>query len=426
MPPLTILAKRSYTFVFLVGMGGLILNQTSLSRNASIVTSKRDLWQAAFSPDDKKKNETELPFARLSNTSLPLDVLSNTTRELEQPLKKQQQEVNQHQEHPQQQQPPICFPYNSREWLYAEGDRISNNAEGMDQAYVDQLMEPLLLQHVSKFTDQTICHPNGNFGTGSIPPATEWNASDINLVHAWRVKLIYLSIHALFHEPAYEEFRRRKQDNSSAMPSCPQVPLLDYECKDAKYVVSTIPDAGFGVSLRSGGIALIMTALASNRIPLFVNNARVGPKYIAEQWRLASCPRGDYQCVFHPMTPCTVRKSELQNATVLSESEQLPIRRDGRVAAKWDESKIWIVPTGVMNYRYFRSLDVIRNRLQTKAMELVSQYARATMSDLSQPRRRQLDVLMRAAQGIVADTRNDDARYVTLYPVKRPIVTVRI
>ena len=111
------------------------------------------------------------------------------------------------------------------------------------------------------------------------------------------------------------------------------------------------------------------------------------------------------------MTPCTVRKSELQNATVLTELDLNPILTDGRIAAKWNDSKVWIVRMVVTKYKYFRSLGVVRNRLQQKAMELVTQYARATMTNFSDTGRRQLDVLTRAAQGIAADTRNGDARY---------------
>ena len=84
------LTKRCYRYAVALGITSLLLHQVDVARNV-------------VAPYHDTKNRTELPvlpFARLSNTSLPLDVLSNTTRELEQALKKQQQEVNQHQEHP--------------------------------------------------------------------------------------------------------------------------------------------------------------------------------------------------------------------------------------------------------------------------------------------------------------------------------------
>ena len=315
---------------------------------------------------------------------------------------------------------PPCQSYHSQEWLSAGGDRISNNAEGMDHNYVSRLMEPNLLQHVSKFTDQTICHPKGNFGSGSVPPAKEWNSTDTELVQAWSVKLIYLSIHALLHEPAYEEFRIRKQElerqstssSSSSSTPCLDLPLFDYECKGAKYLVSNIPSEGLGASVRMGAMGVIMMALATNRIPLFVSNSSYGPEYIVQPWIGSSCSRGDYQCVFHPLTPCTIRQSELLNATVLTSEDVLPIQRDGTIKDEWSDQKILILPTCACPIQFRKSLDIVKNRIHAKAMELISRSIPSDMQDISESRLQQLDVLTKAAQLIVANIpENNDERY---------------
>ena len=305
---------------------------------------------------------------------------------------------------------PPCQSYHSQEWLSAGGDRISNNAEGMDHNYVSRLMELNLLQHVSKFTDQTICHPKGNFGSGSVPPAKEWNSTDTELVQAWSVKLIYLSIHALLHEPAYEEFRIRKQElerqstSSSSSSPCLDLPLFDYECKGAKYLVSNIPSEGLGASVRMGAMGVIMMALATNRIPLFVSNSSYGPEYIVQPWMGSSCTRGDYQCVFHPLTPCTIRQSELLNATVLDWSDVIPIRRDGKIPSKWKNKKILILPTGAGGFRLLRSLEIVKNRIHNKALQLIFEYSQSTLDNSFETRRHQLDVLTKAAQSILSNT----------------------
>ena len=376
MRSITSFTKVLRNYIFFLFSAGLLLTQLLGSNYASVaMLSDRDLW---YKPSDSELPDVEKCGSSNTSSSPLVDTLVNSTR-------------------------LACSPYNTKQWLEAGNDRISNNAEGMDEAYVKLLMEPNLLQDVSKITDQTVCHPNGNFGTGSFRPAKKWNVSDDELIYAWQVKLAYLSLHALLHEPAYEEFRQRIQEPSSGS-SCPDIPLFDYECKGAKYVVSTIPDAGFGVSVRLGGVAVVMMALATNRVPLFINNMTNGMAYISKPWPLSGCSRGDYQCVLHPISPCTIRKSELQNATVLKEDQTRPLRKEGIAHSNWKEEKIVVVPSGVMTFRYGRSLQIVKNRLHTKAMELISLYARSSIEDLSENRRNQIDVLTRAAQRIVTTT----------------------
>ena len=297
-----------------------------------------------------------------------------------------------------------CASYHSKEWLDATEDRISNNDEGMDHEYINLLLDPNLLRHVTKLADQTICHPHGNFGTSSLPPTKSWNASDEELVRAWRVKLIYLSIHALLHEPAYEEFRQRKREMERGPPSsCSKLPLFDYECKETKYLVSNIPSAGFGASVRLGVIGVIVAALATNRIPLFVSNTTARSEFLRQPWALSSCSRGDYQCVLHPITPCTIRTSELQNATILEKAAAVRIRSQGEIDPKRTKEKILMVPSGLAMYQYFKSLHIVKHRIHAKASSLISLYSQSTADDLSGTRRQQIEVLTKAAQFILAD-----------------------
>ena len=368
---------------------GLLLNQLRIANKTSVVPTKEDQWI-----EDPSSFVATTVSSRVSTNFTKLYADGTSTTIGPSPVQD-------------------CSSYNSHEWLYAGTDRISNNADGMDENYVTMLMEPNLLRHVTKLTDQTFCHRHGNFGSGSIPPAKQWNASDDDLIRAWNVKLIYLAIHALFHEPAYQEFQLRKHalSSSTATSSCSNIPLFDYECKNMKYLVTNIPSEGLGAAVRMGAMGSVMMALATNRIPLFITNATVGPNYIAQPWAASSCLRGDYQCILHPMTPCTIRRSELKDAPVLDWDDIRPIRVQGMIQRKWLDQKILIVPTGSGTIRLVRSLQLVKNRIHTKALELIAQYTKSTSEDWSEHRRRELDVLTKAAQIILANTKdNNDER----------------
>eukprot|EP00563_Minutocellus_polymorphus_P012815 CAMPEP_0181066710 /NCGR_PEP_ID=MMETSP1070-20121207/25485_1 /TAXON_ID=265543 /ORGANISM="Minutocellus polymorphus, Strain NH13" /LENGTH=82 /DNA_ID=CAMNT_0023147321 /DNA_START=37 /DNA_END=282 /DNA_ORIENTATION=- len=62
-------------------------------------------------------------------------------------------------------------------------------------------------------------------------------------------------------------------------------------------------------------------AMASNRVVLFVNSARVGSEETRSHWTMASCARHDIQCFFMPLSPCTITEKDLQLAPVLTMEE---------------------------------------------------------------------------------------------------------
>ena len=98
-------------------------------------------------------------------------------------------------------------------------------------------------------------------------------------------------------------------------------PSYDYQCKDAKFIVTTLPNEGFGATIRPTAVMYVLIGLATDRIPIFVANLSSlnddddeddikEKQFLKEPWNLASCPRKDMQCIFLPTTPCTVATDE--------------------------------------------------------------------------------------------------------------------
>jgi hypothetical protein len=298
---------------------------------------------------------------------------------------------------------------NSQAWL--QGPRISNapqqDADGKD---IDYLMDPNLLEYLPELTKQTICHADGRFrSTTSMntsttatatatATATTWNASDAQLVQDWELKLIYASLHDIMHAPARDEYEARR--------SCPErsVPRQDYECPNTKYLVTSIPDQGLGASVRLGAMAHILMGIASDRIPLLLANTKPhGPGWLQGPWKLVSCARGDFQCVFMPTTPCTIEAGALNDATVLAESEVRPFRKSGVMDAKFRNDKVVMARSSVMPAKMDKFVGMhmkIRQKFHFKAMELIERYQQNASSNTSIDRQK-IEVLTKAAKRIL-------------------------
>jgi hypothetical protein len=77
-------------------------------------------------------------------------------------------------------------------------------------------------------------------------------------------RLIYLGIHLHQHAPAFPEMQQEYASSSS-------LPKQDYECKDTKYLVSSLPQVGMGASIRMGVVPTLLAGLAMNRTVVFIN-----------------------------------------------------------------------------------------------------------------------------------------------------------
>lgn len=237
-----------------------------------------------------------------------------------------------------------CFRLNSKRWL--EGPRIGNiplnhPTDISNLNWFDHIMHPYHLLHPSKMDSvlsQTLCYPSGRFRNVSV--FTFANTSQI--MRQWEFRLLYLTIHRMHHAPAHKEYQLRKQcmesmEEGSSAPTKITTPTaisnFDYECPDAKFWVIVVHStAGMGAVLRNHIMPSFFMAIATGRIPLLVQSAPYPHVHdvlemLARQFPLASCERGDWQCVFLPTSPCVVTLDDLRTAPVLTDEQIRQLRQ---------------------------------------------------------------------------------------------------
>ena len=102
---------------------------------------------------------------------------------------------------------------------------------------------------------------------------------------------------------------------------------MDFECKDAQFVIIPVGSVGFGAFLNTQASLSILLALRTNRIPIFSSRSYFywqKNKGDQDPWLLApsNCSRKDMQCYFLPTTPCTVTNEELEKAPLYGSTRQ--------------------------------------------------------------------------------------------------------
>jgi hypothetical protein len=298
-------------------------------------------------------------------------------------------------------EPRLVNNWNTPGWL--NGPRLSNNQEGMNDEFVNRMMDPDLLAHTSDIVDSAICHKDSRFLHSNT--SREWNVLDQQLINEWERKLIYLSIHAFFHEPAWEEHQlvRGKLSNNNAdhAPSEAILPLYDYECRDAKYLIAALPDAGFGAAMRSHAVNHVLMGIASDRIPLFTMNvANAEFPQLRKKWPLASCDRRDYQCVFLPPSPCTLTMNEIGNAT---QADMAQLRETGIMKEGQDDRVMYFYSgTHMPKLDHKGKDDHIREKIYASAMQLIERWEASSSSGVmySTEGQQKLAVLKKSAAQI--------------------------
>ena len=202
------------------------------------------------------------------------------------------------------------------EWFQQDYLRnIETNNLGTDQSVM--VHNPLKV--IDDLLGETLCHEGGTFRSTQLGV---WNVSNTEKLHEWEFKLTYLAIYDLLHRPAREEHHERAH--------CGQVfPMNDFQCAGSKFLVTNLANLGMGAALRLGAVTHILTAIAVDRVPLFVSNTSTGPEHLRTPWNLVSCERKDFQCVFLPITPCTISNLDLENAIAMNRSDVAAMRRDG-------------------------------------------------------------------------------------------------
>jgi hypothetical protein len=270
-----------------------------------------------------------------------------------------------------------CFAYNSNKWL--NGKIESNNDDG----FTPELLETLVLgpshfQKLPSLFDQTICHedsPLRNFpqtkeqrqqqqqnqqGRGILNE----DGIDLASVEDWYQRFLYLALHWKFHRHALPEYQARKtceetddKDGTNTLQSYMkehQIGLMDYECKDAKFVVAPVGSVGFGAYLNTQASLTILLALRTNRIPILSSQSLFPwqkQKKAGDPWLLApaNCPRKDMQCYFLPLSPCTVTEEDLLNAPIygVDKAEQKYLRTNVAVPPELENERIVVLNSGL-------------------------------------------------------------------------------
>lgn len=194
------------------------------------------------------------------------------------------------------------------------------------------------------------------------------------------MQLIYLVIHDHQHAPAQKEALERREEslnnknqNNKEKKEKQKIGKLDYQCSpDTKYLVASIPIMGMGALFRLSVVYTLMIGISSNRVVIFVNNLsdsyrsssslfynttalpsaenlvmrdtsskskheRLVWKTLVRKWNLASCKRGDHQCVFMPITPCVLTYGDIIRAPILTPNQRTELRDFGRVISMKDK-----------------------------------------------------------------------------------------
>ena len=278
--------------------------------------------------------------------------------------------------------------------LRLQEKRIHNSQDGISLDVASSMIEPNLLNQAHLVLGKTICHEQGRFRDTST--TAMWNVSNEELLNEWEFKLIYLAIHSFHHQPALLEYNGRKQ-----CKSIESLPPYEYDCKDTKYIVTDLPNKGLGAAFRLSAVAHVLMGIASNRIPLFVSNSPEGPSFLQNKTTLASCPRGDFQCVFLPTTPCSLKIEDLVNGTILEESDARSLRRSGVLAPKIENEAVLIVKsrqTPAIFDKFEDAHRLTRKRIYDRAIVIINEW-KASLPHVDYPK---LRILTTAAKRILS------------------------
>lgn len=284
---------------------------------------------------------------------------------------------------------------NSELWL--RGPRYDNLHD--DPYLTDDVAKHMILNiqnvlvndnEMSAVLGQSICHADSRFLNSTQPTEKYHNDRTVRL---WAVKLTYLALHYHQHRMAAPEAVARYSRVNLQCPSAFTlkqeygVGVFDYECPDAKYIITSLSGIGLGANVRAGMVVALLVGLISDRIVIFVNNAARGVKHLKGAWPLASCPRKDYQCFFWPTTPCTLTFDEIDNAYELTRIEYRKLTKENKELKSIEHHKVW----------YFQLPFTPLISLPTKAAEALYKHALTLISAVSETENPQYVAFLRVA-----------------------------
>jgi hypothetical protein len=232
-----------------------------------------------------------------------------------------------------------CWTLNSPEWL--KGPRWGNSDEGMEETFIRQMivLAPGKLHQPFQFIlNKTLSHATSRFLNES-----EGLLQDDKTIRMWAVRLVYLALHYHQHHWAIPEATLRLKRCPAQELQKQNVGLFDYECPNAKFMIIPLKAHGLGANIRTDVIPALLVALVSNRVAIFVNNAPAGNQDVRNPWPLASCPRGDHQCFFLPVSPCTLTVKDIDEAHVFENRVDFRrILKKGVLPKGFDDHKVWL------------------------------------------------------------------------------------
>lgn len=317
-----------------------------------------------------------------------------------------------------------CFLLNSVAWLNSTKHGNSNDNNGKDE-------HPFLIMALNSVLSHTELPPTGNsLRTESaslrailrqslcyhqspfldLPPSYSHDGRDISfvmtdhdasanqalqrrrrhkdLLRLWTTRLIFWVIYEHQHQGAIPEARARssfpcKHGDKMTSPELggdASVGLFDFECPNAKFLVISFTKSGLGANLRLGAVPALQAGIASNRVVMFVNDAKQGPAFLQEPWPLASCShRRDSQCVFRAATPCILSDEELDAAYTLNRGEMRKLFRIGTLPLERINDRALILH---LNFRPQRQPENLRVSLHERAVALVEHIIHASDMDV--------------------------------------------
>ena len=300
---------------------------------------------------------------------------------------------------------------------------------------------------MNSILEQTICHRDSQFRTISskISPSLkdddayqhQWSNNTTTmttnssyffeqLVSDWEFKLLYLTMHDLHHRPSYEKSPHNSRYGSDSFCS------HDHGDDTNRYLISSFPNMGLGAGFRLHGVIHILSAIAVGRVPIFISNIDNDPgndtsfanndtvegapsdikrhyklpKYLKERWKLASCPKGDYTCVFQETSPCqqyvvnelkklsstsssyndfnTTTAKGKKGIRILNNDQAFQLRQEGTLSRRFTKYKYLIVPPYLGNAKLDKLESInekIRNKIYERATLLIDEWKNEPKGD---------------------------------------------
>lgn len=287
-----------------------------------------------------------------------------------------------------------CFSRNSKEWL--QGPRLGNANEsvGLDYDFTRSMVLHSFPDGMSNLLRQSFCHEDSRFVNSELSDDSE---EDTKAIRLWTVRLLYLIWHRHQHGPAELE-ARLQLDNAQCLQARKvryELGPMDWQCPTARFLVVRLYHNGLGANLRMAAVPALMAGLASGRVVLFINNAiaETNNKSLQTPWTLASCPRRDFQCIFAPLSPCTVTLAELAQAYTLQRKEMRRLFRMGTVPVEHAEDRVVILS---LTFRPQRVPENLPSVLYNQSLAIVQEVLSASPGSDDSKRRRVLELATRA------------------------------